>query len=54
MRWAADEYKGNGLALSVKSFGFASSPKVGAFGSPDKLHLFAKASPFGRGGMAKP
>ena len=24
--------------------------KVGAFGSPRKLHLFAKASPFGRGG----
>ena len=37
------------LALSVKSFGFASSPKVGALGSPRKLHLFAKASPFGRG-----
>ena len=37
------------LALSVKSYGFASSPKVGALGSPRKLHLFAKASPFGRG-----
>ena len=37
------------LALSVKSFGFASSPKVGALGSPRKVHLFAKASPFGRG-----
>ena len=24
--------------------------KVGALGSPRKLHLFAKASPFGRGG----
>ena len=32
---------------------FASSPKVGAFGSPRKLHLFAKGSPFGRGGFAK-
>ena len=37
------------LALSVKSYGFASSPKGRAFGSPHKLHLFAKASPFGRG-----
>ena len=37
------------LALSVKSYGFASSPKVGALGSPHKVHLFAKASPFGRG-----
>ena len=27
----------------------ASSPKVGALGSPHKVHLFAKASPFGRG-----
>ena len=26
--------------------GFASSPKGRAFGSPRKLHLFAKASPF--------
>ena len=42
--------KVNGLALSVKSYGFASSPKVGALGSPRKVHLFAKASPFGRGG----
>jgi len=41
--------KVNGLALSVKSYGFASSPKVGALGSPRKVHLFAKASPFGRG-----
>ena len=32
-----------------KPVGFASSPKVGALGSPRKLHLFAKASPFGRG-----
>ena len=32
-----------------KPVGFASSPKVGALGSPHKLHLFAKASPFGRG-----
>ena len=38
------------LALSVKSYGFASSPKGRAFGSPRRLHLFAKASPFGRGG----
>ena len=34
------------LALSVKSYGFASSPKVGALGSPRKVHLFAKGSPF--------
>ena len=27
--------------------------KGGAFGSPRKLHLFAKASPFGRGGFAE-
>lgn len=27
----------------------ASSPKVGALGSPRRLHLSAKASPFGRG-----
>ena len=34
---------------------FAStSPKGRALGSPRKLHLFAKASPFGRGGTAKP
>ena len=38
----------SGLALSG-SHSFASSPKVGALGSPRKLHLFAKASPFGRG-----
>ena len=31
----------------------ASSPKVGALGSPRKLHLFAKASPFGRGGCER-
>ena len=36
------------LALSVM-LRDASSPKVGALGSPRKLHLFAKASPFGRG-----
>ena len=29
--------------------GIASSPKGRAFGNPHKLHLFAKASPFGRG-----
>ena len=28
-------------------------PKVGAFGSPCQLHLFAKASPLGRGGIAQ-
>ena len=27
--------------------------KVGALGSPRKLHLFAKASPFGRGGCER-
>ena len=36
-----------------KPIGFASSPKVGALGSPRKLHLFAKASPFGRGGCER-
>ena len=39
------------LALSV-TYG-DSSPKGRALGSPRKLHLFAKASPFGRGGFAK-
>jgi len=34
---------------SQSSLRDASSPKVGALGSPHKLHLFAKASPFGRG-----
>ena len=38
------------LALSV-TYG-DSSPKGRALGSPRKLHLFAKASPFGRGGTA--
>ena len=33
--------------------GLASSPKGRAFGSPRKLHLFAKASPFGRGGCER-
>ena len=33
---------------------FASSLKVGAFGSPRKLHLFAKGSPFGRAGALAP
>ena len=37
---------------SQSSLRDASSPKVGALGSPRKLHLFAKASPFGRGGTA--
>ena len=32
--------------------GLDSSPKGRALGSPRKLHLFAKASPFGRGGIA--
>ena len=40
------------LTLSV-SLSLASSPKVGAFGIFCKLHLDAKASPFGRGGIAK-
>ena len=39
------------LALSV-TFG-DSSPKGRALGSPRKLHLFAKASPFGRGGCER-
>ncbi len=34
---------------SQSSLRDASSPKVGAFGSPCKLHLYAKASHFGRG-----
>ena len=34
---------------SQSSLRDASSPKVGALGSPHKVHLFAKASPFGRG-----
>ena len=38
---------------SQSSLRDASSPKVGALGSPRRLHLFAKASPFGRGGFAK-
>ena len=37
---------------SQSSLRDASSPKVGALGSPRRLHLFAKASPFGRGGTA--
>ena len=36
------------LALSVSPFGAASSPKVGAFGSPCKVYHYAKASPFDR------
>ena len=36
------------LALSVKSCGFASSPKVRALGSPRKVTGFARGSPFGR------
>ena len=40
---------GSILALSV-SHSLDSSPKVGAFGSPCKVYLYAKASPFGRGG----
>ena len=53
LRIAAACVSGSILALSVKSCGFASSPKVGALGSPHKLHLFAKASPFGRGGSER-
>ena len=45
-------FSASGLALSV-TYG-DSSPKGRALGSPRKLHLFAKASPFGRGGTAKP
>ena len=41
----------NDLALSV-TFG-DSSPKGRALGSSHRLHLFAKASPFGRGGTAQ-
>ncbi len=36
-----------------KPVGFASSPKGRALGSPRKLHLFAKASPLGRGGCER-
>ena len=36
-----------------KPVGFDSSPKGRALGSPRKLHLFAKASPFGRGGCER-
>ena len=36
-----------------KPVGFASSPKGRALGSPRKLHLFAKASPLGRGGSER-
>ena len=42
-----------GSPSQSKPVGFASSPKVGALGSPRKLHLFAKASPFGRGGCER-
>ena len=38
----------SGLALSVIATR-CQLPKVGALGSPHKLHLFAKASPKGRG-----
>ena len=41
--------KGSVLALSVIATR-CQLPQVGALGSPRKLHLFAKASPFGRGG----
>ena len=37
-------------AETVALRGSAPSHKGRAFGSPHKLHLFAKASPFGRGG----
>ena len=42
-----------GSPSQSKPCGFASSPKGRALGSPRKLHLFAKASPFGRGGFAQ-
>ena len=35
-----------GSPSQSKPVGFASSPKVGALGSPRKLYLYAKASPF--------
>ena len=38
---------------SQSSLRDASSPKVGALGSPRDVHLFAKASPFGRGGCER-
>ena len=41
-----------GSPSQSKPIGFDSSPKGRALGSPRKLHLFAKASPFGRGGIA--
>ena len=41
-----------GSPSQSKPVGFDSSPKGRALGSPRKLHLFAKASPFGRGGIA--
>ena len=34
------------VSPSQSSLRDASSPKVGALGSPRKVHLFAKASPF--------
>ena len=37
-------WRGENLSRPGKSF-----LKVGALGSPRKVHLFAKASPFGRG-----
>ena len=37
------------LPSQPNSFGFASSPKAGAFGSPCKVHLSVRFSPFGRG-----
>ena len=39
-------HTGSVLALSVKACRLCQLPKVGALGSPRKLHLFAKASPF--------
>ena len=38
---------------SQSSLRDASSPEGGALGSPRKVHLFAKASPFGRGGCER-
>ena len=39
---------------SQSSLRDASSPKVGAFGSPRKVPGFAKGSPFGRAGASAP
>ena len=45
-RFAGTE-KENCLPSQSNPFGFASSPKVGALGSPCKVHLSVRSSPFG-------